>query len=83
MGLRINVKKTVGMVCHPFRASGVQVDKTCTRMMTEAGISYMERQQDMVNFLECGKDLARGSLAAHRQNQNGVAKGFWGQEGDG
>ena len=26
VGLKTNVKKTVGMVCHPFRASGVRED---------------------------------------------------------
>ena len=32
--------------------------------------------------LECGKELAKGSLVEHHQNQHGVAKGGLGQEGD-
>ena len=31
---------------------------------------------------ECGKYLARGSLVAHHQNQNGMTKGGLGQKGD-
>ena len=45
-------------------------------------VGYKERQQEMVHFPECGKDLVRGSLATYRQTQHGVAKGGLGQEGD-
>ena len=31
---------------------------------------------------ECVEELAKGSLVAHRQTQNGVAKGGLGQVGD-
>ena len=31
---------------------------------------------------ECGKEVAKGSLVAHRQTQNGMAKGRLGQEGN-
>ena len=33
-------------------------------------------------YLECGKELAKGSLVAHRQNHHGVTKGGSGQEGN-
>ena len=48
--------------------------------MTWAGRSYKERQQDRVSYIECGKDLVRGLLAAHCQNKNGMKKGGPGQE---
>ena len=50
--------------------------------MTGTGRSYRERQRERVKRPECGKELARGSLSEHRQNQHGVAKGGARQEGD-
>ena len=49
VGLKMNVHKIVGMVCHPFRADGLQADKAYTRKMTGVGRSYKERQQERVN----------------------------------
>ena len=46
------------------------------------GWSYQERQREWVYCLEYGKDLATGSLSAHRQTQHGVVRGGSGQEGD-
>ena len=34
VGLRTNIRKTVGMVCKPCRASRVRVDEDCTWRMT-------------------------------------------------
>ena len=42
----------------------------------------MESQREHINCPEYGKDLARGSLAAHHQTQHGVTKGGLGQDGD-
>ena len=75
VGLRINIHKTVGMVCRPFRTSGVRADKAYTRRMEGDGQSFKERQWERVLCPECGKETAKGSLVAHRQNQNGVEKG--------
>ena len=58
--LKTNVRKTGGMVCHPYRASGVLAEKAYTRRMTGAGRSYTERQQEQFSCPECGEDLARG-----------------------
>ena len=41
-----------------------------------------ERQWERVLCSECGKDLEKGSLVAHRQTQQGVANWGLGQEGD-
>ena len=83
VGLKKNVTKTVGMVCHPCQAAGVQADKAYTRWMIGVRKSYKEQHRQRVNCLECRKDLARGSLAAHRQTQYGVVKGGLGKEGNG
>ena len=64
----------------PIPGSRVRVDEDYTRLMTGVGRSYKERQWEQVNFLECRRDLARGSLAAHHQTQHGIAKGGLGQE---
>ena len=34
-----------------------------------------ERHRERVLCPECGKELTKGSLVTHHQNQNGVAKG--------
>ena len=63
------------MVCRTFREVGVRADKTYTRRMPGEGNSFKERQREPVSCLECGKELAQGSLVTHRQTQHGVAKG--------
>ena len=82
MGLRMNVSKIVGMVFRNFWAAGVRSDKAYTRRMTGKGRSFKEQQWERVLCPECGKELAKGSLVTHRQNQHGVTKGSLGLEGD-
>ena len=45
LGLQINVRKTVVMVCKPYWAYGVQTDEAYTRWITGGGQSFKERQQ--------------------------------------
>ena len=71
----MNVLKTVGMVCRPCRAVGVRSDEGYTRRMTGVEQNYKERNRERFSCPECGKYLARGSLAMHFQTYNGVAKG--------
>ena len=75
MGLRKNVRKTVGVVCRPFRVAGVQADKAYTWRMKGEGRSFKERQWEQVLCLECRKDKKKGSLVTHRQTQHGLVKG--------
>ena len=49
--------------------------------MTREGNSYKEIQRERLLCPECGRDLAKGSLEAHRQTQNDVVKVGSGQEG--
>ena len=44
VGLKKNVRKTIGMFCHPCRADRVRADEAYTRRMTGAGRIYKERQ---------------------------------------
>ena len=81
VGLKTNVRKTIGMVCQPCRAAGVQADEAYTQWMMGEGQSFKESQREQVLCPEYRKDLAKGSLVAHRQTQHGVAKGGLGQEG--
>ena len=74
-GTENNIKKTIGMVYHPFRLAGVWADKVYTRRMKGVGGVYKEKHQERVNYPEFRKDLLSGSLAAHLQTQHGVAKG--------
>ena len=48
VGLRISVRKTVGMVCRTWQVAGVQVDKAYTRRMTGEGIIFTEYQREQV-----------------------------------
>ena len=81
VGLKMNIRKTVGMFCHPCQAARIRVDKAYTRWTTGAEITYKKGQQERVICRECGKDLVRGSLDVHCQNQHGVEKGDSVQEG--
>ena len=65
VGLKTNVYKTVGVVCHPCLAARVRADKAYSRRMKEAGRINKKRQREQVNCPECGKDLARDILDAH------------------
>ena len=46
VGLRKNVRKTVGVVCRLCRSSRVRSDKAYTRQMTGKGLSFEEWQQE-------------------------------------
>ena len=63
--LQKNVRKTVGMVCHPCQAAGNITKATYGRRITGEGHSYRERQRDRVESEECGEQLAVGSLLSH------------------
>ena len=81
VGLKTNLKKTVGMVCHPCWASKM-VNKDYTWRMTRLRRIYRGRQRNQVNFPEFGKYLTRGPLSVHRQIKHILAKRGSGQESD-
>ena len=79
--LKMNVQKTVRVVCHPLREFGLWEDKTYTWRMTGVRRDYKERQRERFSCPKCGENLARGSLATHCQTEHNVAKGVPAQEG--
>ena len=54
VGLQTNVRKTVGMVCHPCQAAGNITKAAYGRRIMGEGNSYRERQRDQVECEECG-----------------------------
>ena len=46
VGLQTNVRKTVGVVCRPFRAAELQADKAYTQRMTGEERSFKERERE-------------------------------------
>ena len=70
VGLRTNVGKTVGMVCHPCEAAGNLTMETYGSSITVMGQSYRERLREQMACGECGEMRAVGSLSSHLMNQH-------------
>ena len=73
MGLRKNVGKTVGMVCHPCQAVGNLSTEAYGRRVRGVGPTYRERLKGPVACGECGELLEAGSLSSHLMTQHGRA----------
>ena len=74
VGLLTNVDKTVSMACQPCRAgSGNKTTDGYRRRVTGEGISYRERQRERVPCVECGVEIAAGSLSGHLMTRHGKA----------
>ena len=58
-----------------LRTNGRVQDKAYTRKMMGEGRSFEESQPEQVLCPECGEDLEKESLMAHRQNLYDVVKG--------
>ena len=71
VGLRTNVRKAVGMVCHPFQATGNLSDAAYGRRVMVEGPTYKERLKGRVSCRECGKLMAAVSLTTHLMTQHG------------
>ena len=74
-GLQTNVRKTVGMVCHPCQVAGNLTTEAYRRRITVTGKSYRERLKDQVACRKCGEMLAVKSLSSHLMTQHGRAAG--------
>ena len=70
VGLRENVRKTVGMVCHPWQAAGNLSMEAYGRRFTGVGHTYRERLKGPVACGECGELLVAGSLLSHLMTQH-------------
>ena len=71
VGLRKNVRKTVGIVCHPCQAAGNILDTAYGRRVTGGGPMYRERLKVQVSCRACGELLAEGYLTSHLMTQHG------------
>ena len=65
VGLQKNVRKTVGIICHPLCAAGTQLEAVYERRMTGEGIIYRSRQRVRVQCPYYGENLKLGLLAVH------------------
>ena len=52
VGLRTNIRKTVGMACQTLQVAGVQADEAYTRSMTGEERIFKEQQRERVSFPE-------------------------------
>ena len=66
VGLMTNVGNMVSIVCHPCQAGARnRTEEDYGRRITEEGRSYVERQRERVECVECGEFLAIGSMSSH------------------
>ena len=73
VGLRKNVRETVGIVCHPCQAAGNLSTEAYRQRVTGVGPTYRERLKGPVACRKCVKLLAEGSLSSHLMTQHGRA----------
>ena len=73
VGLRKNVGKKVGMVCHPCQAAGNLSTEAYGRRVTGVGPTYRERLKGQVACGECRELLVAGYLSSHLMTQHGRA----------
>ena len=74
VGLHTNVGKMVSMTCRLCPAASNQSEVAYGRKMTGEGPTYHERLKETVKCGDCGKEMAAGSLEAHRMLQHGKTK---------
>ena len=75
VGLRTNVGKTVGMVCHPCKAEGNLTTEAYRRRFAGVGPTYRERLKGQVDCGECREMLAIVSLLIDLMTQHRRAAG--------
>ena len=73
VGLWTNIRKKVGMVCHPCQAAGNQSEAAYGRWITGEGTTYQECQKGRVQCRECGEEMAAISVEVYRMTQYGQA----------
>ena len=71
VGLRNNVRKTVGMVCRPCQVADNQPEATYGRRILGEGPTYRELQKGRVHCREYREEMAAGSIASHMMTQHG------------
>ena len=69
-----NVGKMVSMTCRPCSEAGNQSEEAYGRKMMGKVPMYQERQNELFECGDCGKEMVAGLLASHRMTQYGKAK---------
>ena len=78
VGLKTNVAKSVRVVFRPCQVARTQLEAAYKRQTKGSRPSYQERQWGWVQCMECGEEMAIGSLEGHIQTQHGKeAGGTW------
>ena len=75
VGLRTNVAKMVSMDCQSCYVLRGQYLEAYGLQLTGQEITYWKRLCQRFHFPKCNADLAAESLASHRQDHHGVARG--------
>ena len=71
VGLRKNVGKTVGMVCHPCQEKGNLSKAAYMRRVTGEAPTYREQLKGQISCGACGELLEEVYLTSHMMNQHG------------
>ena len=71
VGLRTNVRNTVGMVYRLCQAAGNHLEAVYGRWITGEAPTYREIQKGQVHCRECGEEMEAGSMASHMMTQHG------------
>ena len=75
VGFQTNKGKIVIISFRPYHTPHAWSTEAYTWRVTGRGISYRNRLQQRVHFLEFGVNLVDGLLVSHRQRQHGVGQG--------
>ena len=65
LGLRTNVRKKVGMVCHPYQAARNLSEAAYKRRVMGKGPTYRDCLKGQVSCRECGDLMVAGSMIIH------------------
>ena len=71
VGLRTNVRNTVGMFCRSFHTAGTQLEVEYGRRMAGEGPSYQEWQKVQMQCNEYGEDMALVLMAGNMRTKHG------------
>ena len=79
VGFRTNTRKTLIMACKPCHMPVIIPVVAYERRATGTGPPYQERQRMQDQCLECGVEVAGGSLMTHHHIHIGVGQGYQGR----
>ena len=70
VGLKTNTEKTKVMVCLPGAIRTYYSEHAYKRKLEGQGDTYRQRKRRRVQCVECGEDLAAGSVTSHMRSQH-------------